>query len=371
MSASAASGAAALPGYDVPAVEAWIQQNVAALQTPCSWTRLEGGHSNLTYLLVDVHGTRAVIRRPPLGELLPKAHDMAREWSLISALAETPVPVASALGFCADTTVTGAHFYVMGFIDGHPLYKADDTNTWVPEALRPRMAHAFMDVLAELHAVDPVAVGLGDLGKADNYVGRQVKTWYRSWMASIAPAQYDDPRAHHLQQLLLEHAPPQGPARIVHGDYGVHNTLVGPDGGIAAVVDWEISTLGDPMADLAYALNFWPDPTDALPPKSDSATGVPGFPSRTALAARYAARSGCDLTHLDYYVGFNRWKSACINHGVYARYMEGKKSSEGVNLQELRDSIDRALTLSEQALARAGVAVGRHQSAGATGTSES
>ena len=352
MSASAAASRAELPGYNVPAVEAWIAQHVPALQTPCTWTRLEGGHSNLTYLLVDAQGTHAVIRRPPLGELLPKAHDMAREWSLISALADTAVPVPKALGFCADATVTGTHFYVMGFVDGHPLYKADDTIRWVPETLRTRMAHAFMDVLADLHSVDPAAVGLSDLGKPENYVGRQLKTWYRSWTASIAQAQYDDPRAHSLQSYLLAHAPQQGPARIVHGDYGVHNTLVGSAGGIAAVVDWEISTLGDPLADLAYALNFWPDPTDVLPPRPDSATSVPGFPSRSQLAARYAKRSGCDLTHLDYYVGFNRWKSACINHGVYARYMEGKKSSEGVHLQDLRDSIDRALTLSEQALGR-------------------
>jgi aminoglycoside phosphotransferase (APT) family kinase protein len=346
--------AESIPGYDVPAVEAWIAANVPALTPPLAWTRLEGGHSNLTYLVEDPRGRKAVIRRPPLGELLPKAHDMAREWALIRALAPTPVPVPAALGFCDDPSVTGARFYVMGHVDGHPLYNAADTNRWAPEPVRTALAHAFIDVLADLHAVDPDAVGLGDLGKRDSYVGRQLSTWRRSWTASAGPADYDDPRAHALQRFLLAHLPEQGPARIVHGDYNLHNCLIGPSGTLAAVVDWEISTLGDPLADLAYALNTWPDPSDAAPPSPDAATSPPGFPPRTALAARYAARTGRDLSHLDYYVGFNRWKSAAIVHGVYARYMEGKKGAEGVDLAGLRAQIDRSLTAAETALSRLG-----------------
>jgi aminoglycoside phosphotransferase (APT) family kinase protein len=168
----------------------------------------------------------------------------------------------------------------------------------------------------------------------------------------VEPAQYDDPRAHELQAFFLANAPDQGPARVVHGDFGPHNCLVGPDGTVAAVVDWEISTLGDPLADLAYALNFWPDPSDPQPPSPTAATAAPGFPGRRVLAARYAEKTGRDLSKLDFYVGFNRWKSACINHGVYARYLEGKKSTEGVDLEGLKATIDRSLTLSEQAVAR-------------------
>ena len=280
-----------IPGYDVPAVEAWIAGNVAGLAPPLEWTRLEGGHSNLTYQLRDGQGRMAVIRRPPLGELLPKAHDMAREWALISALGPTPVPVPAALGFCDDVGVTGQRFYVMGHIDGHPLYSAADTERWAPQLVRQKLAHSFIDVLADLHAVDPDAVGLGDLGKRDSYVGRQLSTWYKSWLASVGPAEYDDPRAHSLQHYLLEHLPEQEPARIVHGDYGPHNCLIGPDGTVAAVVDWEISTLGDPLADLAYALNPWPDPSDPAPPNPEAALSPPGFPSRTELAQRYAART--------------------------------------------------------------------------------
>ncbi|MFI4976688.1 MAG: phosphotransferase family protein [Caulobacterales bacterium] len=340
------------PGYDTPAVEAWVAAHVPSLTPPFTWTRLEGGHSNLTYRLDDAKGRKAVIRRPPLGELLPKAHDMAREWALISALGPTAVPVPDALGFCGDVSVTGAMFYVMGHVEGRPLYSAEDTRRMVPEPLRQRLAHSFIDVLAELHALDPDAVGLSDLGKKEDYIGRQLKTWYRSWTASVEPANYDDPRAHELYRYLLENIPDQGPAKIVHGDYGVHNCLFGPDCTVAAVVDWEISTLGDPLADLAYALNQWHDPSDGSGPTLEGATSLPGFPSRAQLAERYASRTGRDLSHLDYYVGFNRWKSAAIIHGVYARYVEGKKSPAGLDLDDMRRTIDRRISLAEKAVAR-------------------
>ena len=340
------------PGYNVPAVEAWIASRVTGLTPPLTWTRLQGGHSNLTYRVEDAQGRQAVIRRPPQGELLPKAHDMAREWALIRALADTPVPVPAALGFCEDVSVTGAPFYLMGLIDGQPLYTADEARARVPEAQREGLAHSFIDVLADLHSVDPDAVGLGDLGSKAGYVARQLKTWYRSWTASIEAARYDDPRAHSLQRFFLDNLPEQGPARVVHGDYGMHNCLVGAQSTVVAVVDWEISTLGDPLADLAYALNQWPDPDDILPIGDSAPTALPGFPLRGALAQRYAQRTGRDLSQLDFYLGFNRWKTAAIVHGVYARYMAGNKSSEGVDLDLLRSRIGDALTLAEQAVGR-------------------
>jgi aminoglycoside phosphotransferase (APT) family kinase protein len=176
----------------------------------------------------------------------------------------------------------------MGFIDGHPLYTADDTRQWVPEPMRQRLAYSFIDVLADLHALDPDEIGLGDLGKRDSYIARQVKAWYRSWTSSVGAAGFDDPRAHELQAYFLAHLPDPGQARVVHGDYGLHNCLTGTDCTIAAVVDWEISTLGDPLADLAYALNWWPDPGDPPAPLRDRATTVPGFPPRSELRDRYA-----------------------------------------------------------------------------------
>jgi len=338
------------PGYEIPAVEAWIDANTDAIKPPFKWTKLQGGHSNLTYLIEDTHGQRAVIRRPPQGVLLPKAHDMGREWSIIQALGGSSVPVAQAIAFCEDPSVTGAHFYVMGWVNGHPLYTVDDANQWAPPALRETVAHSFVDVLADLHSIDPDQVGLGRLGKKEGYIARQVKTWYRSWNASIDGAQFDDPRAHELQQYFLAHLPEQGPARVVHGDYGVHNCLLGSDGHIAAVVDWEISTLGDPLADLAYALNQWAEPDDPPNPRGPRPTSVPGFPSRQQMADRYANRTGRDLSGLDYYSSVCFWKSAMIGHGVYARYCEGKKSTEGVDMPGLRASVLQSLSFAEQAL---------------------
>ena len=339
-------------GYDQSAVEAWIADNVDALTPPLQWTRLEGGHSNLTYRIEDRHGSVAVIRRPPQGQLLPKAHDMGREWTLISSLGPTPVPVPAALAFCESPDITGAWFYVMGLVEGRPLYTRADTESWVPEENRRKLAYSFFDVLADLHDVDPDEVGLGNLGKHDGYVMRQLKTWYRSWTASIEPARYDDPRAHELQAYFLEHLPDQGPARVVHGDYGLHNCITSADSTIAAVLDWEISTLGDPLADLAYALNQWPEDRDAIPADATGATAAAGFPPQRELAQRYAERTGRSLANLDYYTGFNRWKSAAILHGVYARYMEGKKSTEGIDLEEMRERIERTMGLAEDAVNR-------------------
>jgi aminoglycoside phosphotransferase (APT) family kinase protein len=348
----AAANQVAPEGYDVKAVEAWVAENIPSLSPPFVWTRLEGGHSNLTYLIKDSHGELAVIRRPPRGELLPKAHDMGREWAIISALGPTAVPVAEALGFCEGAEVTGAHFYVMGHVDGKALHTAADTENWVPEERRETLAWSFFDVLAELHALDPDEIGLGSLGKKENYVGRQLKTWYRSWTSSCAAADYDDPRAHDLRQFLEANIPDQGPARVVHGDYGLHNCLVNEQSRIAAVLDWEISTLGDPLADLAYALNQWTLPEDPDPPKPGTGSAVSGMPSRESLAARYAERTGRDLSQLDFFVGFNWWKTAMIIHGVYARYMEGKKSTTGVDLDDLRLRIERSLDQAETAINR-------------------
>ena len=341
----------AIPGYDRPVVEAWLAAHCPEISGPFDWVRLPGGHSNLTWRLTDSTGRQAVIRRPPLGELLPKAHDMGREFRVLSALKDTPVPTPRPLAYCEDPSVTGAHFYVMDFLDGHPLYTADDVRDWAPEAKRRDLAFAFIDALAQLHALDPAAVGLGDLGKPEGYVERQINAWGRSWTASVGPAGFDDPRAHEVEAFLRARLPGQVPARIVHGDFGIHNILVGRGGGLLAVIDWEIATLGDPLADLAYALNPWPDPSDPEPPVETAPHAQPGFPTRTELAERYAAATGADLSGLNYYVAFNRWKSACIVHGVYARYMEGKKSTEGVDTEGLRLSVLRSLELAARAAA--------------------
>lgn len=337
-------------GFDIERVEHWIAKHVPQLVPPLQWKRLAGGHSNLTYHLQSANGEQVVIRRPPLGKLLPKAHDMSREWALISALGESNVPVPKALGFCDDLDVIGVHFYVMEFVEGRPLYSISDTEEWIPADRREALAYSFIDTLAELHSLDPDKIGLGGLGKKTEYIARQVKTWYRSWTASTEPAQFDDPRAHDLQAYFMANIPEQGDARIVHGDFGLHNCLIGAEQSVVAVLDWEISTLGDPLADLAYALNPWPALDEPVVIVDDAATRAAGMPNRRTLAARYAERTGRDLSNLDYYVGFNFWKSAAIMHGVYARYVAGQKSAADQDLDAWRTRIENCLTAAAHAV---------------------
>lgn len=338
-----------LPGYDVTAVESWIANHVDGLTPPFQWTRLEGGHSNLTYALVDTDGRRAVVRRPPEGELLPKAHDMGREFKVISGLGPTDVPVPIAYGYCEDPAVTGAHFYVMSQVDGMALYNNTESQAYLTEEARAGVGPSFIDTLAALHSLDPADVGLDDLGRPDGYVARQLRTWYGSWTASAEAADFDDERVHALHEHFTANLPEQGPARVVHGDFGLHNCMFAPDGSITAVLDWEIATLGDPLADFAYALNAWGEPGADEPLAPEGATQAPGFAPPGELVERYAERTRADLSQLDFYVAFNHFKTTCILHGVYARYRMGQKSTVGVDLEGLKTrmvgTLDRAARL--------------------------
>lgn len=330
-------------GFDVAVVGDWLT-TVTPVRPPITWTRLPGGHSNLTYLLADTAGREFVIRRPPQGPLLPKAHDMWREYRIIEALWPTPVPVAEPIAYCDDRAVAETHFYVMGKAEGKALYSGAVVGQWLDQPARRRAGHSFVDVLAALHAIEPAAVGLDDLGRHDGYVARQLKTWYGSWTAQVANARHDDHRAHELHDLLASRIPDQGPARVVHGDFGPHNALFSSGGEITAVLDWEIATLGDALADFAYSVNAWVEPGEESVYGEDPPTAAPGFPARQEIIERYAAATGADLSHLAYYRAFNSWKLGCILHGVYARYQAGQKSTEGVDVPGLFSRIDRALT---------------------------
>lgn len=334
-------------GFDVPTIDAWLP-SVADVSGPITWTRLEGGHSNLTYQLTDADGRELVIRRPPQGELLPKAHDMWREYRIIDGLWPTDVPVAEPIGYCDDRAVCEVHFYVMGKVDGQALYDGTTVAGWLTEEARRRAGEHFVDVLASLHSIDPADVGLAELGRPDGYVARQLKTWYGSWNASIPFADHDEARTHELHDLLVANIPEQGPGRVVHGDYGPHNSLFARSGEIQAVLDWEIATLGDPLADFAYSVNAWVEPGDAGVYGADPPTALAGFPSREELIARYAAATGADLSDLAYYRAFNSFKTACILHGVYARYRAGQKSTEGVDLDTLFARIGLSLDAAEE-----------------------
>ncbi|MCB0992477.1 MAG: phosphotransferase family protein [Acidimicrobiales bacterium] len=337
-----------IPGYDVAAVENWAAQHTS-LVPPFSWERLEGGHSNLTYLIADTHGVEAVIRRPPEGELLPKAHDMGREFKIISALHGRGVPVATPHAYCEDPSVTGAHFYIMGKVGGRALYTADDVVDWIPVENRPRVGISFISTLATLHSLDPVDIGLGDLGRHDGYVQRQLRTWYGSWTSSAEAAEYDDARIHALHERFQAEAPTQGPARVVHGDFGLHNTMIDSDGSLVAVLDWEIATLGDPLADFAYSLNAWSTPASPAGADTQPPTTAEGMVGPETLVEEYQRITGADLSRLDFYRAFNYFKTACIIHGVYARYRRGQKSTEGIDMPHLLSRAVMAIDNAEAA----------------------
>jgi aminoglycoside phosphotransferase (APT) family kinase protein len=329
-------------GFDVTIVEPWLE-TVAEVHAPFAWTQLAGGHSNLTYLVSDAAGRELVVRRPPLGPLLPKAHDMWREYRIIDGLWPTAVPVPQPVAYSDGSGLAETHFYVMGKSSGKALYHPSVVASWLDPAARERAGQDFVKVLAALHSINPVDVGLGDVGRPDGYVARQIKTWYSSWTAQAGNAGYDDTRVHELHDLLLRRMPEQGPARLVHGDYGPHNALFRENGEISAVLDWEIATLGDPLADLAYSANAWVGPGDELADLPDPPTLMSGFPTRQQIIDKYVELTGADVSHLLYYRVFNYWRRACIIHGVYARYRSGQKSSDGVDLPGLVERISISL----------------------------
>jgi aminoglycoside phosphotransferase (APT) family kinase protein len=324
-------------GITVDAVTEWMRGHIDDVTAPLAFTRIKGGHSNLTYRIDDAGGRALVLRRPPLGELLPTAHDMTREWRFISAFHPTPVPVPPPLAYCDDEEVTGAPFYVMAFVEGHVLHDATVPEENYTQEQRRSAGLSFIDVLSDMHAEDPDDIGLADIARKEGYIARQLKRWYSQWEASKTR---ELPVVDEVHDELSARIPEQGPARVVHGDYRLGNCITSFDGQIAAVLDWEIATLGDPLADVGYVLHSWPEPGESGPAHRMSPTVVPGFPKRDELLERYASRSGRDVSQIDFYVAFSHWKSACIVEGVYARYLHGALDTTGVNVDAFKLSVE-------------------------------
>ncbi|HEY6296891.1 MAG TPA: phosphotransferase family protein [Streptosporangiaceae bacterium] len=313
-----------LPGIEADRVGRWLAEHIDGLAGPVEFGLVPGGRSNLTFRVTDAAGAAYALRRPPTGGVLSTAHDVSREWRFISALAPTAVPVASPVAYCADTAVTGAEFYVMGFVEGLVLAGPEAGMALAYQA-RIRAAENLVDVLVALHALDPVTVGLGDLVRKTGYVERQLRRWHAQIHATGAPelALLDE-----VHDLLARRIPEQANG-IVHGDYRAGNLAFGPDGAVRAVFDWELATSGDPMADLGWLASNWQDPGDQLPPTTPGPSTVPGFPARAQLVQRYARLSRRDVSNLAYWVAFARWRSACIGVGVRARYLAGHMADDG------------------------------------------
>ncbi|HEY2814131.1 MAG TPA: phosphotransferase family protein [Acidimicrobiales bacterium] len=343
-----------IDGIDQPKVTEWFEANVDGVKGPIEFTLIAGGHSNLTFSVTDTAGQRWVLRRPPLGHVLATAHDMRREHTIISALGPTPVPVAPAIGLCMDDEVNGAPFYVMGFVDGVVVRDAETARTALDESERRRAGESIADVMAEIHAVDVDAVGLGDLGKRDGYIARQLKRWYGQFQQSNELTQRPVPLVHEVHDTLAARIPPQDDVAIVHGDYRLDNCMVASDGQIAAVLDWEICTLGDPLADAGLLMVYWNEASDSHSTLLTSPTMVSGFPSRAELLSRYASKSGRDLSAIDFYIAFGYWKLACIVEGVYARYAHGAMGKAADGFEAFSTQVVRLAEQAKQAVERLG-----------------
>jgi aminoglycoside phosphotransferase (APT) family kinase protein len=308
-----------MEAIDLASLEPWLRARLPAARPPFRLERLAGGRSNLTFLLADAAGGEWVARRPPLGPRQATAHDVLREGRIMAALAETAVPVPTVLGGEDGLCPDGSPLLLMERAPGVAVRGALAARD-LGAAARGRSGRALAEALAALHAVDPAAVGLGDLGRGGGYVERQLARWNRQW---------EEGRTRDLDALAEAHAllaarvPPQQRTAIVHGDFRLDNCLLDPAGEVTAVLDWEICTLGDPLADLGLLLVYWAEPGDEITALEDPPTLAPGFASRAELRRRYEDAAGVDASTLDFYEAFAWWKLACIVEGVYARVSRG------------------------------------------------
>jgi aminoglycoside phosphotransferase (APT) family kinase protein len=311
------------PGLDLTSLTAWLQDHVPEVSGDLSAALIAGGKSNLTYLVSD-GVSEWIVRRPPLGHVLATAHDMSREYRVMSALQETPVPVPETYALCEDDTVIGSAFYVMERCAGTPFRDATEL-----EALGPRrtavLATKLVDTLALLHQVEPVAVGLADFGRPTGFLARQVERWKKQLDASY---NRDLPGADELYTRLRASVPSESATGIVHGDYRLDNLLIDEGDQVTAVLDWEMATLGDPLTDLALMLTYH-RLGGLLNAVTSGPASAPGFLSEEQIVARYAASSGRDLSGFNFYLGLAAYKLAAILEGIHYRHLQGQTVGEG------------------------------------------
>jgi aminoglycoside phosphotransferase (APT) family kinase protein len=326
----------------------WLTENVDGAVAPFEFELIVGGRSNLTFRVTGSDGRQFVLRRPPTGHVLATAHDMAREHRIISAVGRTDVPVPRTLGLCTDEAVNDAPFYVMEYVGGEVL-DAPEKAAMLPEPLRVAASEHLIHVLADLHAADVDAIGLGDLARREGYVERQIKRWSTQWENSKTR---EVPAIEEVARHLAANVPVQHGVSIAHGDYRFGNCLVDvATGRIRAVLDWELCTLGDPLADLGYLGVYWVKADGES--RANDPTGAGGFLSYDQMVERYARRTGRDVSRIDYYVAFSSWRLAVISEGVYARYLHGAMGD-----QDDPEALERVrvgtIELANQALAAVG-----------------
>ncbi|MBF6414012.1 phosphotransferase family protein [Nocardia cyriacigeorgica] len=314
-----------LPGLDLGRFSTWLRGQLPITSAALRGTVIAGGKSNLTYEISD-GTTRWIVRRPPLGHVLATAHDMAREYRVMDALRQTDVPVPAMYALCQDDTVLGAPFYVMEHVEGTPYRTAAELAELGPERTRA-ISTRLVDTLAALHAVDPATVGLSDFGRPEGFLARQVNRWKKQLDASYTR---DLPAAAELHSRLAADVPAESTAGIVHGDYRLDNVLIDDQDRAAAVIDWEMATLGDPLTDLALMIVYG---RLAAEPVSEvrvaDASTAPGFLTEAQIIARYTERSERDMSRFGFYLGLAAFKLAAILEGVHYRYLRGQTVGEG------------------------------------------
>lgn len=307
---------------DTHQLNAWLEANVPAYSGPLDIRQFRGGQSNPTYELTTP-GRTYVLRRKPPGTLLASAHAVDREFTVISALHAQGYPVARPWALCTDETVIGSMFYVMDKVEGRVLW--DLKLPGMAPDQRRAIYDAQVDTLAALHAFDPAAIGLGDYGRPGNYFERQVGRWTKQYRASeIDPI----PAMDRLIEFLPATLPPEGPTRIVHGDFRLDNLILDPEAAkVRAVLDWELSTLGDPMADFSYLLIAWVIPATARNGLAGADIEALGIPSVEQMVERYAGLTGARPANLDWLFAYNLFRLAAICQGIAGRVRDGTAAS--------------------------------------------
>lgn len=325
--------AAVRPGeeLDFAALAAYLRARIPGLDGEFSVLQFPNGSANLTYQL-RFGERRLVVRRPPFGKVAPGAHDMRREFRALSRLYRRYPRAPRALAFCDDPDVIGSDFLVMEYRPGVVVWGGVPASmARHPDAAR-RIGFAVVDALADLHRVDPDACGLGDLGRPDGFLGRQVAGWRRRW--GLVAAAADDPSpVERLDERLAAAIPASGRVAILHNDFKIDNCQFDPadPDRVVSVFDWDMATLGDPLVDLGTLLNYWPDPLDAeLPGELVMPPGLAamGLPGRAEVVARYTARTGDDTSRIAWYEAYGCWKTAVILQQLYARYVRGETGDE-------------------------------------------
>lgn len=337
------------PGLKLDPLLQWMSSNIsgvdasAGLQT----TLLAGGRSNISYKLTDASGSSWVLRRPPLGHIMPSAHDMGREFRVLSGLNSVSFPTPMAQGFCDDETIIGSKFMLMDFVDGRVIESAE-TAMKLSNVQASEISQTLVDTLANLHCVDPAAAGLDQLGRPEGYLQRQVKRWGEQWQLTKTRELVEIEELHTWLEGVISKLPTNLPSAIVHGDYRIDNVILAPKTSeIIAVLDWEMSTLGDPISDLAISLVYWSQAGDTLRnqiPVAQEVTSGPGFWTREQVVQRYVSKTGYDISHLDECVALACFKLAVIMESIHHRNLSGQQLGAASGSQSTMGQATVALT---------------------------